>query len=381
MAKKITGYIKLQVPAGAANPSPPIGPALGQRGLNIMEFCKAFNARTAQLEKGMPIPVVITAYQDRSFTFEMKQPPVSYFLKKAAKIDKGSQTPGGRPRRQGHPRPDPRDRREEDGRSQLRHDVESGHGHDRGLRALDGPGSGVREDSTWQTTASASAAPTRASSATKLYPLADAVKLVKERATAKFDETVEVSMNLGVDPRHADQMVRGVCNLPNGSGRTVRVAVFARGAKADEARAAGADIVGAEDLVETRQRRHDRLRPLHRHPGHDAPRRPSRQGSGPARPDAEPEGRHGDAWTSPAPSRPPRAARSSSASRRPASSMPASARPRSTTTSSSRTSRAFIDAVPKAKPAGAKGTYVKRVAISSTMGPGVKVDPSSVLGA
>jgi len=94
MAKKITGYVKLQVPAGAANPSPPIGPALGQRGLNIMEFCKAFNAKTSQMEKGMPIPVIITAYQDRSFTFEMKQPPVSYFLKKAAKIDKGSQTPG-----------------------------------------------------------------------------------------------------------------------------------------------------------------------------------------------------------------------------------------------------------------------------------------------
>ena len=103
MAKKITGYVKLQVPAGAANPSPPIGPALGQRGLNIMEFCKAFNAKTAQIEKGTPIPVVITAYQDRSFTFEMKQPPVTFFLKKAAglKIGKkpasGSKTPGKGP--------------------------------------------------------------------------------------------------------------------------------------------------------------------------------------------------------------------------------------------------------------------------------------------
>ena len=103
MAKKITGYVKLQVPAGAANPSPPIGPALGQRGLNIMEFCKAFNARTAQMEKGTPIPVVITAYQDRSFTFDMKQPPVTYFLKRAAnlKIGKkpasGSKTPGKGP--------------------------------------------------------------------------------------------------------------------------------------------------------------------------------------------------------------------------------------------------------------------------------------------
>lgn len=94
MAKKITGYVKLQVPAGAANPSPPIGPALGQRGLNIMEFCKAFNAKTAQMEKGMPIPVIITAYQDRSFTFEMKQPPVSYWLKKAAGLTSGSKTPG-----------------------------------------------------------------------------------------------------------------------------------------------------------------------------------------------------------------------------------------------------------------------------------------------
>ena len=94
MAKKVTGFLKLQVPAGAANPSPPIGPALGQRGLNIMEFCKAFNAQTAKMEKGIPIPVIITTFQDRSFTFEMKTPPVSYFLKKAAKLDSGSRTPG-----------------------------------------------------------------------------------------------------------------------------------------------------------------------------------------------------------------------------------------------------------------------------------------------
>jgi large subunit ribosomal protein L11 len=94
MAKKITGFVKLQVPAGSANPSPPIGPALGQRGLNIMEFCKAFNARTAQMEKGTPIPVVITAYADRSFTFEMKLPPVTFFLKKAAGIQSGSKTTG-----------------------------------------------------------------------------------------------------------------------------------------------------------------------------------------------------------------------------------------------------------------------------------------------
>ncbi len=94
MAKEIVGYIKLQVPAGAANPSPPIGPALGQRGLNIMEFCKQFNAKTQGLEKGMPIPVVITAFSDRSFTFVTKKPPNTYYIKKAAKIESGSKTTG-----------------------------------------------------------------------------------------------------------------------------------------------------------------------------------------------------------------------------------------------------------------------------------------------
>jgi large subunit ribosomal protein L11 len=94
MAKKITGYVKLQVPAGEAKPAPPIGPALGQRGLNIMEFCKAFNAKTADMEKGAPIPVVITAYADKSFTFEMKLPPVTYFIKKAMNLKSGSKLPG-----------------------------------------------------------------------------------------------------------------------------------------------------------------------------------------------------------------------------------------------------------------------------------------------
>jgi large subunit ribosomal protein L11 len=94
MAKKVVGYIKLQVPAGQANPSPPIGPALGQRGLNIMEFCKNFNARTQEQEKGMPIPVTITVFSDKSFAYEMKTPPASYFLKKAAKLESGSKAPG-----------------------------------------------------------------------------------------------------------------------------------------------------------------------------------------------------------------------------------------------------------------------------------------------
>lgn len=93
MAKKIVGYIKLEIPAGKANPSPPVGPALGQRGLNIMEFCKAFNAATQNMEPGMPVPVVITAYGDRSFSFVTKTPPAAYYLKKAAQVSKGSATP------------------------------------------------------------------------------------------------------------------------------------------------------------------------------------------------------------------------------------------------------------------------------------------------
>ncbi len=104
MAKKITGYLKLQVPAGSATPSPPIGPALGQRGLNIMEFCKAFNAATQEMEKGAPIPVVITIFADKSFTFEMKLPPVTYFIKKAMNLKSGSKTAGQGLRRHDHAR-------------------------------------------------------------------------------------------------------------------------------------------------------------------------------------------------------------------------------------------------------------------------------------
>jgi len=211
----------------------------------------------------------------------------------------------------------------------------------------------------------------------KLYPVDQAVALVKERASAKFDETVEIAMNLGVDPKHADQMVRGVVNLPNGTGRTLKVAVFARGAKADEAKAAGADIVGAEDLVATVQGgtiEFDRCI---------------------ATPDMMPlVGRLGKVLG-------------------PRGLMP---NPKVGTvtmdvTGAVKASKggavefrvekagiiqgsvgkasfgadqlvqnisAFVDAVAKAKPAGAKGTYIQRVAISSTMGPGVKVDPASV---
>ena len=141
MAKKITGYIKLQVPAGTANPAPPIGPALGQRGVNIMEFCKAFNAATQELEKGAPIPTVITVYADRSFSFTTKTPPASFLLKKAARIQKGSAGD-----RQGERGDDPplaaaRDRRSEDEGPQRQRPRRGDEDHRR-LRPRDGPRSG-----------------------------------------------------------------------------------------------------------------------------------------------------------------------------------------------------------------------------------------------
>src|SRR5436190_12374816 len=212
---------------------------------------------------------------------------------------------------------------------------------------------------------------------TKLYPLPEAVKLVKQRANAKFDETIEVAMNLGVDPRHADQMVRGVVNLPNGSGRSVRVAVFARGAKADEARAAGADVVGAEDLVEKVQGGNidfDRciatpdLMPL-----------VGRLGKVLGPRGMMPNPKVGTVTMDVAGA--VRGAKGGSVEFRveKAGIVQAGVGKASfDATKLVENIRAFADAVNKAKPAGAKGHFINRVAISSTMGPGVKVDMASL---
>jgi large subunit ribosomal protein L1 len=211
----------------------------------------------------------------------------------------------------------------------------------------------------------------------KLYAVGEAIKLVKERANAKFDETVEIAMNLGVDPKHADQMVRGVVNLPNGTGRTLRVAVFARGAKADEATAAGADIVGAEDLVATVQGgtiAFDRCI---------------------ATPDMMPlVGRLGKVLG-------PRGLMPNPKVGTVTMDVTAAVKASKGGAVEFRVEKAgiiqgsvgkasfadehlaaniaaFVDAVAKAKPPGAKGTYIQRIALSSTMGPGVKVDPATV---
>src|SRR5512141_655451 len=213
----------------------------------------------------------------------------------------------------------------------------------------------------------------------KAYPIDEAVKLVKARAKAKFDETIEIAINLGVDPRHADQMVRGVVNLPNGTGRTLRVGVFARGAKAEEARAAGADIVGAEDLVnEVQGGQIDFDRCI-------------------ATPDMMPlVGRLGKVLgprgMMPNPkigtvtmdvTSAVKGAKGGSVECGVAKAGMVQAGGGEASFSEEKlvqNVKALADAVAKAKPAGSKGTYIQRVAVSSTMGPGVKVEPGTLLG-
>src|ERR1700745_1824307 len=213
----------------------------------------------------------------------------------------------------------------------------------------------------------------------KLYPLADAIKMVKERSKAKFDETIEISINLGVDPRHADQMVRGAVNLPNGTGRTLRVGVFARGAKAEEAKAAGADVVGAEDLVEK------------------VPGGPIDFDRCIATPDMMPlVGRLGKVLGPRGMMPNPKigtvtmdvtgavkGAKGGSVEFRVEKAGIVQAGIGKASFAADKlveNVKALADAVIKAKPAGSKGTYVQRVAVSSTMGPGVKVGPGTILG-
>jgi large subunit ribosomal protein L1 len=214
----------------------------------------------------------------------------------------------------------------------------------------------------------------------KSYTLDEAVKLVKSRATAKFDETIEVAMNLGVDPKHADQMVRGVCNLPNGSGRTARVAVFARGAKAEEAKAAGADLVGAEDLVEIVSKGTINFDRCIATP--DMMGLVGRLGKVLGPRGLMPNPRVGTVTMDVVGA--VKGAKGGSVEFRveKAGIVHGGVGKASFTEAALvENIRAFVDAVSKAKPAGSKGTYIKKVSLSSTMGPGLKLDSSTVVSA
>jgi large subunit ribosomal protein L1 len=211
----------------------------------------------------------------------------------------------------------------------------------------------------------------------KLYPIGEAVKMVKDRAKAKFDETIEIAMNLGVDPRHADQMVRGVVVLPNGTGRTQRVAVFARGAKADEAKAAGADVVGAEDLVEKVQGGAIDFDRCIATP--DMMGLVGRLGKVLGPRGLMPNPRVGTVTMDVATA--VKGAKGGSVEFRVEKAGIVQAGVGKASFSADAlvaNIKAFADAVQKSKPAGAKGTFINRVAVSSTMGPGVKVEPGSL---
>lgn len=213
----------------------------------------------------------------------------------------------------------------------------------------------------------------------KAYPLDEAIKLVKSATTVKFDQTVDIALNLGVDPKHADQMVRGVCQLPNGSGRTLRVAVFARGAKADEAKAAGADIVGAEDLVEQVSKGEINFDRCIATP--DMMGLVGRLGKVLGPRGLMPNPRVGTVTMDVANA--VKGAKGGAVEFRveKAGIVHAGVGKSSFTDEAlAENIRAFVDAVSKAKPSGAKGTYLKKVAISATMGPGVKVDQATILG-
>ena len=212
----------------------------------------------------------------------------------------------------------------------------------------------------------------------KSYQLDEAVKLVKARAKAKFDETVEIALNLGVDPKHADQMVRGVCNLPNGSGRTARVAVFARGGKADEAKAAGADVVGAEDLVETVSKGQINFDRCIATP--DMMGLVGRLGKVLGPRGLMPNPRVGTVTMDVTGA--VKGAKGGSVEFRveKAGIVHAGVGKASFTEQALvENIKAFVDAVVKAKPQGSKGTYLKKVSLSSTMGPGLKIETSSVV--
>ena len=397
--KKVAAVVKIQIPAGQATPAPPVGTALGPHGVAIMDFCKAYNAQT-EAQRGTIVPVEITVFEDRSFTFITKTPPTPVLLREAARLEKGSQTPGresvgsvtcqagrgdrgdqdARPQRQRH-----RGGEEAGGRDRSVHGPRGGlTDHQRGNERT----TPAREDLARASVTRQSREPDMAkgkkhSDATKrfdrdnLHTVPEAIDLVKSLASAGFDESVELAVRLGVDPRKADQMVRGTVALPSGTGKDIRVAVFANGPAAEEARAAGADIVGAEDLaaqVEGGMLDFDLAI---------------------ATPDLMPlVGRLGRVLG-------------------PRGLMP---NPKTGTVTADvgkaveefkggkveyRTDRygnvhvpvgkasferdalitnlrAVLDEVNRAKPASSKGRYIKRITISSTMGPGIKVDPNRI---
>ena len=372
MAKKVLTLIKLQIPGGQANPAPPVGPALGQHGVNIMEFCKAFNAQTAQ-ENGRITPVEITVFEDRSFTFITKTPPAAVLIKEALGLEKGSAEPNrnkvgritqaqlrsiaeiklaGSERARRRPG-DARDRRH-------------GPQHGRGGGAMSAHGKRYDEARS-------------KIEREKLYSPAEAVTLLKELPDAKFDETVEAHFRLGLNVRHADQQLRGTLMLPHGTGKSVRVAVFAEGDKAREAEEAGADVVGAADLAAKIEGGFTDF--------DVAIATPDQMGNvGKLGRVLGPRGLMPNPKTGTVTFDVAKAVTDAKAGKleyrtdRGANVHVSIGKKSFDEKSLLENYAALIEEIVRAKPASAKGRYIQQITITTTMGPGVRVDPARVRG-
>src|SRR3954447_5788626 len=372
MAKKIAGFLKLQVPAGAANPSPADRSRARSARPQHHGVLQGLQREDLADGEGFADPGGHHDLRRQVVHLRDAHPAGGLLHQEGRQAGKRLQDPGPRQGRLDHQGAGEGDRREKNGRFEQRHGG-SRDAHDRRVGAVDGHRGGglvmAKDKRIRQAREGVDPA--------KAYSLDEAVKLVKERAKAKFDETVEIAMNLGVDPRHADQMVRGVVTLPNGTGRSQRVAVFARGPKADEAKAAGADVVGAEDLVEKVQAGNIDFDRCIATP--DLMGLVGRLGKVLGPRGLMPNPRVGTVTMDV--TNAVKGAKGGSVEFRVEkagivqagvgkASFPADKLVQNI--------KAFADAVQKAKPAGAKGTFINRVAISSTMGPGVKVEPASL---
>ena len=287
--KKVLANVKLQIRAGQATPAPPVGTALGQHGVNIMDFCKQYNEATQQFS-GQVIPVELTIYEDRSFTFVTKQPPGRRADQAGRRHREGLGRAEPRQGGQALPGAGSRDRREEDGRPQRER-----------RRQRDARSSPARRAAwawRWRHDDHArQALPRTAPGAVDReheYMPVEAIKILKAQPDAKFDETIELAFRLGIDTRKADQALRGTVSLPNGTGKSVRVGVFAIGEKAREATEAGADVVGGEELVEQVMKGEIDFDAAVATPDMMAVGRQGRSRARAPRADAEPEDRHGD---------------------------------------------------------------------------------------
>ena len=386
MAQKVVGLIKLQIPAGKATPAPPVGPALGQHGVNIMSFTKEFNERTKN-DAGLIIPVVITVYEDRSFTFVTKTPPAAVLIKKACGIDKASGVPNKNKvatiskadvqKIAETKMPDLNAANLESAMSMIAGTARHGYSSRRliplweEVSDLTTGGNLIMKHGKKYTDGA------KLIDRSNLYDSKEALDLTVKTATAKFDETVEVHIRLGVDSRHADQQVRGAVILPNGTGKDVKVAVFAKGDLAKAATEAGADVVGDADLVQKIQGGWMDFDVAIASP--DMMGFVGRLGKVLGPRGLMPSPKAGTVTMDVA-----KAVQEAKAGKIEYRLDKTNIIHCPIGKASFGTDKllenfnALLDAIIKAKPASSKGQYIKSVAVASTMGPGVKINPNKV---